>query len=67
MKKVTSATVWSDASGLRLSVTYSKIDTETREIISDNTRENFILMNDSEITTGQNLINLSQEIVNSKE
>ena len=38
MKIVTSATVFNDAVGVRLSATYSEIDDDTGRIISDNQR-----------------------------
>ena len=38
MKIITSATVFNDAVGVRLSATYSEIDDETGRIISDNNR-----------------------------
>lgn len=38
MKIVTSATVWNDAIGKRISVTYSEVDEETGRIVSDNNR-----------------------------
>ena len=38
MKIVTSATVFNDAVGVRLSATYSKVDDDTGRIISDNQR-----------------------------
>ena len=37
-KIITSATVFNDAVGVRLSATYSEIDDETGRIISDNKR-----------------------------
>lgn len=40
MKIVTSATVFRDALGMRLSYTYSEVDDETGKIISDNNRAN---------------------------
>lgn len=40
MKIVTSATVFHDALGMRLSYTYSEVDDETGKIISDNNRAN---------------------------
>lgn len=40
MKIVTSATVFHDALGMRLSFTYSEVDDETGKIISDNNRAN---------------------------
>lgn len=38
MKIITSATVFNDAVGMRLSATYSEIDDATGRIISDNQR-----------------------------
>ena len=38
MKRITSATVFSDAVGLRLSATWSEIDENTGLIVSDNQR-----------------------------
>ena len=40
MKIVTSATVFRDALGMRLSYTFSEVDDETGKIISDNNRAN---------------------------
>lgn len=40
MKIVTSATVFRDSLGMRLSYTYSEVDEETGKIISDNNRAN---------------------------
>lgn len=49
MKIVTSATVFRDSLGMRLSFTYSEVD-EQGHIISDNNRENR-LVTDSEIVS----------------
>lgn len=38
MKVVTSVTTWNDAVGKRISITYSEIDDETGEVVSDNRR-----------------------------
>lgn len=40
MKIVTSATVFRDSLGMRLSYTFSEVDDETGRIISDNNRAN---------------------------
>lgn len=40
MKIVTSATVFRDALGMRLSYTFSEVDEDTGKIISDNNRAN---------------------------
>ena len=39
MKTATSVTVWNDAVGKRMSITYSEIDETTGKVISDNNRE----------------------------
>ena len=38
IKTVTSITLWNDAIGKRMSITYSEIDETTGQIISDNKR-----------------------------
>ncbi|MBQ4435882.1 MAG: hypothetical protein II879_07285 [Clostridia bacterium] len=38
MKIITSATVFSDAIGMRLSATYSEVDDATGRVVSDNNR-----------------------------
>lgn len=43
MKVATSATVFSDAVGMRLSVTYSVVDDETGKIVEDNKRANKVI------------------------
>lgn len=47
MKVVTSATVFSDAVGMRLSMTYSIVDDETGKIIEDNKRANRVITDQS--------------------
>lgn len=63
MKKVTSVTVWSDSTGTRISVTHSEIDPQTRKVIADNIRENYILMDEKESHTANALITLAQNII----
>ena len=67
MKKVTSVTVWNDSAGVRLSVTYSEIDPATRKVIKDNVRDNFVLMDDEELTTAANVLTLAQNIMTASE
>lgn len=43
MKVATSATVFSDAVGMRLSVTYSIVDDKTGKIVEDNKRANKVI------------------------
>ena len=44
MKVATSATIFQDSVGMRLSVTYSVIDDETGKIIEDNKRANRVIV-----------------------
>lgn len=46
MKKATSFTAHVTAEGQRISYTYSEIDDNTGKLISQNTRESFIVMDD---------------------
>lgn len=47
MKIITSATVFHDAVGVRLSATYSEIDEKTGHIISDNQRFDRVITDDT--------------------
>ena len=47
MRTITSATVFMDAVGLRMSSTYSEIDDETGRIISDNRRFDRVITDES--------------------
>ena len=67
MKKVTSVTVWNDSAGVRISVTYSIVDPVTRKVTADNIRENYVLSDDSEVSTAAALTTLAQSIVNGAE
>lgn len=63
MKKITSATVFSDAVGMRLSATYSEIDETTGRIISDNQRFDRVIT-DAEITgAAQSIISYAQDSI----
>lgn len=63
MKKITSATVFSDAVGMRLSATYSEIDENTGRIISDNQRFDRVIT-DAEITdAAQSIISYAQSSI----
>jgi hypothetical protein len=55
MKVVTSATVFNDAVGLRLSMSYSEIDDETGKVISDNNRFDRVIT-DSQAKANANAI-----------
>ena len=53
MKIVTSATVFRDALGMRLSYTFSEVDEETGKIISDNNRANRMITDSDAQNAGE--------------
>lgn len=60
MKTATSVTVWNDAVGKRMSITYSEIDESTGKIISDNNREDKVITAKDEKALIENLLDLAQ-------
>ena len=64
MKIATSATVFSDAIGLRLSVTYSDID-DKGKVISDNTRVDRVLTDPEVKSLANDLISYAQSYIDS--
>lgn len=65
MKIATSATIFSDAIGLRLSVTYSEIDDSTGKVISDNTRVDRVLTDPEVKSLANELISYAQNYIDS--
>lgn len=63
MKIVTSATVFRDSLGMRLSYTYSEVDDETGRIISDNNRANRLVTDQNVIADANAVIAYAQESV----
>ena len=63
MKRVTSATVFQDAVGMRMSVTYSVIDDETGRIIEDNKRVTRVLTDNTQIAQAQAVISTAQAYI----
>lgn len=61
MKKVTSASVFQTAAGMRLSIMYCEI--EGGVIVKDNVRVNRILTEPDELAKGVNLLELAQSFV----
>ena len=64
MKIVTSATVFNDSVGMRMSMTYSEVDESTGKIISDNIRENRVLTSTSEKEQASKILEIAQNFVN---
>jgi hypothetical protein len=56
MRTITSATVFMDAVGLRMSATYSEIDDESGRIISDNRRFDRVITDESAQIAGRALL-----------
>ena len=63
MKIVTSVTVFNDAVGKRMSITYSEIDSETGKIISDNKRIDRVITDASARQTADALTAYAQAFV----
>lgn len=59
MKIVTSATVFRDSLGMRLSYTYSEVD-EQGHIISDNNRENRMITDSKVVTEANDILTYAQ-------
>lgn len=60
MKTATSVTVWNDAIGKRMSITYSEIDETTGKVISDNNREDKVITDKAEKDLVESLLELAQ-------
>ena len=67
MKTVTSATVFQDAVGLRLSATYSEVDDATGKIISDNKRFDRVITDAAARKSANALLNYAQDLIDSME
>jgi len=55
MKIITSATIFNDAVGMRLSATYSEIDDTTGRVISDNIRFDRVIIDAEAKSAGDTL------------
>lgn len=61
MNIITSATVFNDAVGLRLSATYSEVDKDTGRIISDNRRFDRVIIDGETVGHAAALLNYAQD------
>lgn len=66
MKTVTSITLWNDAIGKRLSVTYSEIDEETGKVLSDNIRADRVITDQAAKTNMDELMEYAQAFVDAQ-
>lgn len=60
-KIVTSATVFRDSLGMRLSYTYSEVDEESGKIINDNVRGNRMVTDPAVVKEAEDLIAYAQQ------
>lgn len=60
---VTSTTAWNDAVGMRASITYSEVDSETGKIIADNKRIDRVITDRETKALMQNVLDKAQEYV----
>lgn len=67
MKTVTSATIFQDSVGLRISMTYSEVDEETGKIISDNKRVDRVITDKTAKSHATSLLNYAQEFIDGLE
>jgi len=63
MKRVTSTTVFQDAVGMRMSITYSVIDDQTGRIIEDNKRVTRVLTDNTQIAEAQAIVTTAQAYI----
>ena len=63
MKRVTSATVFQDSVGMRMSMTYSEIDDQTGQIIEDNKRVTRVMTDQEDIANANVLIAAAQAYI----
>ena len=67
MKTVTSVTLWNDAVGKRMSITYSEIDQNTGRIISDNRRIDRVITNNQTKGLINDITDVAQQFVDNLE
>lgn len=66
MKLVTSITVFNDAVGKRMSITYSEVDDTTGKIISDNKRIDRVLTDPAVVAIADNLKEYAQQFIDNE-
>lgn len=67
IKTVTSVTIFNDAVGMRMSITYSEIDESTGKVISDNKRIDRVVTDKTAKSEANALMDYAQEFVDSAE
>lgn len=67
MKTVTSLTVFNDAVGVRMSITYSEIDETTGRVTSDNKRIDRVITSRDTKSAISDLMDIAQDFVDALE
>ena len=67
MKTVTSMTVFNDAVGMRMSITYSEIDENSGKVTSDNKRIDRVITASETKSIANELMDFAQEFVDAVE
>lgn len=67
VKQVTSATVFNDAVGMRLSITYAEIDEDTGAIVADNKRTDKVVAKSADKSKCTQVLNLAQDFIDAME
>ncbi len=67
MKTVTSVTIWNDAVGKRISVTYSEIDETTGKVTADNKRVDRVVTDSEQKASLDASLDIAQEFVDKLE
>ena len=67
MKLVTSVTIFNDAVGMRMSITYSEVDETTGKVISDNIRIDRVVTDKGAKTHANALEEYAQSFVDAEE
>lgn len=63
MKTVTSVTIWNDAVGKRMSITYSEIDEATGTVTADNKRIDRVITDSEQKATLDSALQVAQDFV----
>ena len=67
MKTVASVTIWNDAVGKRISVTYSEIDETTGKVTADNKRVDRVVTDSEQKASLDASLDIAQEFVDKLE
>ena len=66
MKVATSVTVWNDAVGKRMSITFSEVDEKTGKIVSDNNRTDKVITDKDTKSLIDNIFEIAQDAIDAE-